>query len=210
MAFPFALIKVFMYPILHQPFMIDSRFLLIQLLTDNFFFLSKLRSSNMFLIFFKDFLFWFDLEKNTNSPVKRTTTVAILMYRKKLCRLNSDMQYLTTHLYSSKSPHHPTHGTRCYARTARGRAFQKIDVCTSYRPVFVQWKAHSLLTVLCFLVPSYLQSSRHSKLEKADILEMTVKYLRNMQRQHMSGENSIQTEIFKREKSTLNRCKTKR
>lgn len=31
------------------------------------------------------------------------------------------------------------------------------------------------------------QSSRHSKLEKADILEMTVKHLRNLQRVQMSG-----------------------
>lgn len=33
-----------------------------------------------------------------------------------------------------------------------------------------------------------LQSSRHSKLEKADILEMTVKHLRNLQRVQMSGK----------------------
>lgn len=34
----------------------------------------------------------------------------------------------------------------------------------------------------------FLQSSRHSKLEKADILEMTVKHLRNLQRAQMTGE----------------------
>lgn len=33
------------------------------------------------------------------------------------------------------------------------------------------------------------QSSRHSKLEKADILEMTVKHLRNLQRAQMTGEH---------------------
>lgn len=32
------------------------------------------------------------------------------------------------------------------------------------------------------------QSSRHSKLEKADILEMTVKHLRSLQRAQMTGE----------------------
>lgn len=32
------------------------------------------------------------------------------------------------------------------------------------------------------------QSSRHSKLEKADILEMTVKHLRNLQRVQMTGK----------------------
>lgn len=35
---------------------------------------------------------------------------------------------------------------------------------------------------------SLIQSSRHSKLEKADILEMTVKHLRNLQRVQMSGK----------------------
>lgn len=35
---------------------------------------------------------------------------------------------------------------------------------------------------------SHLQSSRHSKLEKADILEMTVKHLRNLQRVQMTGK----------------------
>lgn len=35
---------------------------------------------------------------------------------------------------------------------------------------------------------SSVQSSRHSKLEKADILEMTVKHLRNLQRAQMTGE----------------------
>lgn len=33
------------------------------------------------------------------------------------------------------------------------------------------------------------QSSRHSKLEKADILEMTVKHLRSLQRAQMTGES---------------------
>lgn len=38
------------------------------------------------------------------------------------------------------------------------------------------------LSLMCF------QSSRHSKLEKADILEMTVKHLRNLQGLQMTGE----------------------
>lgn len=41
----------------------------------------------------------------------------------------------------------------------------------------------------------FCQSSRHSKLEKADILEMTVKHLRNLQRLQMSGEG-IKTMIM--------------
>lgn len=38
---------------------------------------------------------------------------------------------------------------------------------------------------------SSVQSSRHSKLEKADILEMTVKHLRNLQRAQMTGEGGL-------------------
>lgn len=38
------------------------------------------------------------------------------------------------------------------------------------------------------LLSSSVQSSRHSKLEKADILEMTVKHLRNLQRAQMTGK----------------------
>lgn len=37
------------------------------------------------------------------------------------------------------------------------------------------------------------QSSRHSKLEKADILEMTVKHLRSLQRAQMTGESRGRT-----------------
>lgn len=37
------------------------------------------------------------------------------------------------------------------------------------------------------------QSSRHSKLEKADILEMTVKHLRSLQRAQMTGESRGET-----------------
>ena len=34
----------------------------------------------------------------------------------------------------------------------------------------------------------HVQTSRYSKLEKADILEMTVKHLRSVQRQQLTGE----------------------
>lgn len=45
---------------------------------------------------------------------------------------------------------------------------------------------------LAFLASSSVQSSRHSKLEKADILEMTVKHLRNLQRAQMTGKDCLQ------------------
>lgn len=43
--------------------------------------------------------------------------------------------------------------------------------------------------LMCSLASSSAQSSRHSKLEKADILEMTVKHLRNLQRAQMTGKD---------------------
>lgn len=42
-----------------------------------------------------------------------------------------------------------------------------------------------------FPPPSSVQSSRHSKLEKADILEMTVKHLRNLQRAQMTESRQL-------------------
>lgn len=44
---------------------------------------------------------------------------------------------------------------------------------------------------MCLIVSSHSQSSRHSKLEKADILEMTVKHLRNLQRVQMTGKFNV-------------------
>ena len=44
---------------------------------------------------------------------------------------------------------------------------------------------------LIFILLLILQSSRYSKLEKADILEMTVKHLRSVQRQQISGMYTI-------------------
>lgn len=48
-------------------------------------------------------------------------------------------------------------------------------------------------------------SSRHSKLEKADILEMTVRYLRNTQRRQISGNNSSADE-FNRYRLGFSEC----
>lgn len=40
-----------------------------------------------------------------------------------------------------------------------------------------------------------VQTSRHSKLEKADILEMTVKHLRNLQRLQMTGTDHVDVSL---------------
>ncbi|XP_022090495.1 transcription factor HES-1-like [Acanthaster planci] len=49
-------------------------------------------------------------------------------------------------------------------------------------------------------------SSRHSKLEKADILEMTVKYLRNMQRQQMSAAINNDPNLLNRYRLGYSEC----
>ena len=42
--------------------------------------------------------------------------------------------------------------------------------------------------IMVFFGVFFLQNPRHSKLEKADILEMTVRYLRNVQRQQVKSK----------------------
>ncbi|XP_048879475.1 hairy-related 9 [Brienomyrus brachyistius] len=49
-------------------------------------------------------------------------------------------------------------------------------------------------------------SSRHSKLEKADILEMTVKHLRNLQRAQMTGALASDTAVLSKYRAGFNEC----
>ncbi|KAJ8258869.1 hypothetical protein COCON_G00178810 [Conger conger] len=49
-------------------------------------------------------------------------------------------------------------------------------------------------------------SSRHSKLEKADILEMTVKHLRNLQRVQMTGALTADTTVLSKYRAGFNEC----
>ncbi|CAL8254598.1 unnamed protein product [Arctogadus glacialis] len=49
-------------------------------------------------------------------------------------------------------------------------------------------------------------SSRHSKLEKADILEMTVKHLRNLQRVQMSAALSTDATVLSKYRAGFNEC----
>lgn len=49
-------------------------------------------------------------------------------------------------------------------------------------------------------------TSRHSKLEKADILEMTVKYLRNMQRHQISGSGNPDPAMLNRYRLGYSEC----
>eukprot|EP00058_Branchiostoma_floridae_P015781 XP_002601269.1 hypothetical protein BRAFLDRAFT_127515 [Branchiostoma floridae] len=51
-------------------------------------------------------------------------------------------------------------------------------------------------------------SSRHSKLEKADILEMTVKHLRNLQRQQMAAAVSTDPSLLGKYRSGFSECMT--
>ncbi|CAL8324069.1 unnamed protein product [Merluccius merluccius] len=49
-------------------------------------------------------------------------------------------------------------------------------------------------------------SSRHSKLEKADILEMTVKHLRNLQRVQMTAALSTDATVLSKYRAGFNEC----
>ncbi|KAL7859881.1 hypothetical protein SRHO_G00150280 [Serrasalmus rhombeus] len=49
-------------------------------------------------------------------------------------------------------------------------------------------------------------SSRHSKLEKADILEMTVKHLRNLQRAQMTAAMSTDAAVLSKYRAGFNEC----
>ena len=57
------------------------------------------------------------------------------------------------------------------------------------------WIALSLLLFIVFFLLLF-QSARYSKLEKADILELTVRHLREGQQQHMNGEFMSSSEYF--------------
>ncbi|KFM81513.1 Protein deadpan, partial [Stegodyphus mimosarum] len=50
--------------------------------------------------------------------------------------------------------------------------------------------------------------SRHSKLEKADILEMTVRHLQNIQRQQMAAAISSDSSVLNKFKAGFNECAT--
>ncbi|GIY92884.1 transcription factor HES-1 [Caerostris extrusa] len=50
--------------------------------------------------------------------------------------------------------------------------------------------------------------SRHSKLEKADILEMTVRHLQNIQRQQMAAAISTDSSVLNKFKAGFNECAT--
>lgn len=50
--------------------------------------------------------------------------------------------------------------------------------------------------------------SRHSKLEKADILEMTVRYLKNMERQQMAVEIARDPQVMNKYRAGFSECAT--
>ncbi|XP_068602044.1 hairy-related 9 isoform X1 [Brachionichthys hirsutus] len=64
-------------------------------------------------------------------------------------------------------------------------------------------ETHFLIYIYIFNVS---QSSRHSKLEKADILEMTVKHLRNLQRVQMSAALSADATVLSKYRAGFNEC----
>ncbi|NXS84111.1 HES1 factor, partial [Erpornis zantholeuca] len=76
-------------------------------------------------------------------------------------------------------------------RQARGRAESSKPIMEKRRRARINESLGQLKTLILDALKK--DSSRHSKLEKADILEMTVKHLRNLQRAQMTGTR-IRTE----------------
>lgn len=68
------------------------------------------------------------------------------------------------------------------------RLQQKIIILDIYLEKNKKKKYHGNVVSICV----FIQNPRHSKLEKADILEMTVRYLRSIHRQQLSGEKLLQ------------------
>lgn len=73
-----------------------------------------------------------------------------------------------------------------------------------------QFKSPALTNCLLLLPSlfSLLQPSRHSKLEKADILEMTVRHLQNMQRQQMALEMARDPGVLNKFRAGFTECAT--
>ncbi|XP_072035962.1 uncharacterized protein [Amphiura filiformis] len=81
----------------------------------------------------------------------------------------------------------------------------------SSKPLMEKRRRARINDSLCQLKSLILEAtnkdtSRHSKLEKADILEMTVKYLRNMQRHQLSGSGNPDPNMLNRYRLGYSEC----
>ncbi|NXD04476.1 HES1 factor, partial [Certhia familiaris] len=89
-------------------------------------------------------------------------------------------------------------------RQARGRAESSKPIMEKRRRARINESLGQLKTLILDALKK--DSSRHSKLEKADILEMTVKHLRNLQRAQMSAALSADPTVLGKYRAGFNEC----
>lgn len=82
-------------------------------------------------------------------------------------------------------------------------------VCSTwnpYLPIFTLTFPHSFIPIYKFIYIIIFQPARHSKLEKADILEMTVKHLQSVQRQQLAAAVSTDPTVVTRFRNGFDEC----
>ncbi|NXW72733.1 HES1 factor, partial [Hirundo rustica] len=89
-------------------------------------------------------------------------------------------------------------------RQARGRAESSKPIMEKRRRARINESLGQLKTLILDALKK--DSSRHSKLEKADILEMTVKHLRNLQRAQMTAALSADPTVLGKYRAGFNEC----
>ncbi|NXD31693.1 HES1 factor, partial [Spelaeornis formosus] len=89
-------------------------------------------------------------------------------------------------------------------RQGRGRAESSKPIMEKRRRARINESLGQLKTLILDALKK--DSSRHSKLEKADILEMTVKHLRNLQRAQMSAALSADPTVLGKYRAGFNEC----
>ncbi|XP_075028500.1 transcription factor HES-4 isoform X1 [Calonectris borealis] len=89
-------------------------------------------------------------------------------------------------------------------RRARGRAESSKPIMEKRRRARINESLGQLKTLILDALKK--DSSRHSKLEKADILEMTVKHLRNLQRAQMTAALSADPTVLGKYRAGFNEC----
>ncbi|XP_050570835.1 transcription factor HES-4 isoform X2 [Cygnus atratus] len=89
-------------------------------------------------------------------------------------------------------------------RRAGGRAESSKPIMEKRRRARINESLGQLKTLILDALKK--DSSRHSKLEKADILEMTVKHLRNLQRAQMTAALSADPTVLGKYRAGFNEC----
>uniref|UniRef100_A0A8C3UAG2 Hes family bHLH transcription factor 4 n=1 Tax=Catharus ustulatus TaxID=91951 RepID=A0A8C3UAG2_CATUS len=104
----------------------------------------------------------------------------------------------------SASEHRKVNGGGGGGGGSRGRAESSKPIMEKRRRARINESLGQLKTLILDALKK--DSSRHSKLEKADILEMTVKHLRNLQRAQMTAALSADPTVLGKYRAGFNEC----